>query len=58
MNELFQLEYGEERNLRIKAGLGDVLAGRTIPHLEIKAWVKSLVDAANASLDRKTDHWS
>jgi predicted transcriptional regulator len=48
MNELFQPESGEDRNLRIKAGLDDVLAGRIISHPEIKAWVKSLVDAASA----------
>ena len=56
MNEPFQPESWEERNLRIKAGLNDVLAGRIIPHPEVKAWVKSLVDAASAPLDRKTDH--
>jgi predicted transcriptional regulator len=56
MNELFQPESGEDRDLRIKAGLDDVLAGMIIPHSEVKAWVKSLVDAASASLDRKTDH--
>lgn len=56
MNEPFQPESWEDRNLRIKAGLNDVLAGRIIPHSEIKAWVKSLVDAASASPDLKSDH--
>jgi predicted transcriptional regulator len=55
MNELFQPESENDRHLRIKAGLDDVLAGRIIPHSEIKAWAKSLEDAARALLDR-TDH--
>jgi len=55
MSEPFQPESEAEVHLRIKAGLDDVQAGNVIPHREIKAWAKSLEDAARALLDRKAD---
>lgn len=55
MSEPFQPESEEEVQLRIKAGLDDVQAGRFVPHSEIEAWAKNLTDAARARIDWKTD---
>lgn len=38
----------EEKHQRTLAGLADVDAGRTIPHEEVKAWARSLLNQANS----------
>jgi len=51
--QLFPPELSDEqKHQRTLAGLGDVVAGRTIPHEEIKAWARSLVDSNSPNCTR------
>ena len=55
MDELLQPGSEDDERRRIMLGLEDVRAGRISSHLEVKAWAKSLVEAAEKTHDRQID---
>ena len=55
MDELLQPGSEDDERRRIMLGLEDVQAGRISSHSEVKAWAKSLVEAAEKTHDRHID---
>jgi predicted transcriptional regulator len=56
MDQLIQARSEEDENRRIMLGLEDVRAGRISSHSEVKAWAKSLVEAAERTPERPCIH--
>jgi hypothetical protein len=52
MNEPHEATPEDEKHRQIVAGLEDVLAGRTIPHSQIKEWANGLERAAHEQQKR------